>query len=57
VSCGDEEQETNITIPPVVRVTVIGVEPPTVVVTVDTEKVQVAVRVSYVERTASATTP
>ena len=41
----DEEHEAVLTIPPVVSVAVVGVQPATLVVAIDAENVRVAVRI------------
>ena len=51
----DGEREPVLTIPPVVGVVVVRVEPPTIVVTVRVEKVQIAA--GNVQNAIYATTP
>jgi len=48
VSCGNQEHEADLTIPPVVRIAVVRVQPTTIVIAVDAEHVQVAIRIGYV---------
>lgn len=53
----DEEQEPIVTIPPVVGVAVEGVQVATIIVAVETEQVQVAVRIGNMSNVSSIPPP
>ena len=54
---GEDEHPTIVGVPEVVGVIIVGVDPQLVVVVIDIEHIEVAVRVGYVKSAICATAP